>query len=112
MPGIKVATLLGLAIAYAALLLRSTAAEPVETKSALETDAAGWTDLLPDKDLKNWKRVPIPAGSKLNERNPWSVDDKNKLLICDAEKIHEMLLYDKELAGSLRGFGRPRRGAR
>jgi hypothetical protein len=29
------------------------------------------------------------------------VDEKNKLLICDAEKIHEMLLYDKELADGI-----------
>lgn len=101
MPGIKAALLLGLASACFAHLLPSIAAEPVESKSALESDATGWVELLTDKDLKNWKRVPIPPGGKLSERNPWSVDEKNKLLICDAEKIHEMLLYDKELADGI-----------
>ena len=79
------------------------AAEPTESKSALESDPSGWTDLLPGKGLQGWKRVPIPPPpkGKLSERNPWSVDDKSKLLICDAEKIHEMLLYDKELADGI-----------
>ncbi len=85
-----------------AVALLALAAEPaIESKSALESDPKGWIDLLPGKDLKGWKRVPIPPGSKLSDRNPWSVDDKNQLLVCDGEKIHEMLLYDREFADGI-----------
>lgn len=69
-----------------------------ETKSALETDGSGWIDLLTGPDLKDWKRVPIPPGGKLNAKNPWKLDAKEKVLLCDGIGIHEMLLYDKELA--------------
>ncbi len=68
-----------------------------ETKSALEADPDGWTDILPGKDLAGWKRVPIPPGSKLKEGNPWSVDEATKTLACNGVGFHEMLLYDKEL---------------
>ncbi len=72
-----------------------------ESKGALESDPAGWIDLLADKDLKHWKRVAIPPGSKLNNRNPWSVSEDGKTLLCDGEKIHEMLLWDKEVGDGI-----------
>jgi hypothetical protein len=77
------------------------AAEPAESRSALETSPEGWSDLLPGKDLKGWTRVPIPPGGKLSQRNPWSVDEKEKLLLCDGAGIHEMLLYDKEFGDGI-----------
>ncbi len=94
-------TWMGVLSLTAWLLLSSPAAEPIETRSALESDPSGWTDLLPGPRLEGWKRVPIPPGSKLSERNPWSVDEKHKLLLCDGKKIHEMLLYDKELGDGI-----------
>ena len=77
------------------MLLQAPASAQKETKSALETDPKGWIDLLAGKDLKEWKRVPIPPGGKLNKRNPWSIDAKTGHLICDGVGIHEMLLYDR-----------------
>jgi hypothetical protein len=74
-------------------------AEQAESKSALETHPIGWIDLLKDKDLKDWKRVPIPVGSKLSERNPWKLEGQT--LLCDGVKIHEMLLYDKEFSDGI-----------
>jgi len=53
---------------------------------------------LADKDLKNWKRVSIPPGSPLASKNPWSIDAGTGHLICDGVGIHEMLLYNEELA--------------
>jgi hypothetical protein len=76
----------------------AAAAEPVESKSAWEADPSGWVDLLPDSDFKGWKRVPIQAGSPLNAKNAWSVDRASKTLVCDGVKVHEMLLYDRELS--------------
>lgn len=65
------------------------------TKSALETDSTGWIDLFPGKNLKGWKRMPLAPDEKLDARNPWSADDKNKLLLCDGIKIKEMVLHDR-----------------
>lgn len=73
------------------------------SKSALETDATGWIDLLTDNELKDWKRVAIPPGSKLNKKNPWSVDvsSREKILVCDGVGVHEMLLFNKELSDGI-----------
>lgn len=78
-----------------ALWLTSHAAQPAKSKSALETDATGWTDLMPGKDLKGWKRVPIAPDEKLNAKNPWSLSE-GKTLLCDGVGVKEMLLYDRE----------------
>jgi hypothetical protein len=92
-------------LAFAMLILAlgpvSFAADPPETKSALETDPTGWLDLLKDKELKDWRRVSIPPGSKLAARNPWSTSADGKMLLCDGAGIHEMLLYDKEFADGI-----------
>jgi hypothetical protein len=77
-----------------------TGGDAKETKSALDANPQGWTDLLAG-GLKNWKRVPIPPGSKLSTRDPWSIDAATKMLICDGVGIHEMLLYDKEFADGI-----------
>ncbi len=38
--------------------------------SALDQDPKGWVDLLSGKDLRGWKRVPIPPDKTLNAKNP------------------------------------------
>src|SRR5262249_32036038 len=43
-----------------------------------------------------WRRVPIPPGSPLAARNPWSVDTANQVLLCDGVGLHEMLLEERE----------------
>ena len=79
------------------------AGEQKAARSALETEPAGWLDLLTSTDLKDWKRVPIPPGGKLNKKNPWSVDvsSRQKVLVCDGVGVHEMLLFDKEFADGI-----------
>ena len=66
-----------------------------ESKSAIETDPKGWLDLFPGKNLKGWKRVPLAPETTLTERNPWSIDAKNKVLRCEGKDIKEMFVYDK-----------------
>lgn len=56
----------------------------------------GWLDLFPGKDLSGWKRVPILPDTKLNAKNPWSIDAKSKVLLCDGVDVKEMLLHDRE----------------
>jgi hypothetical protein len=79
------------------------AADAAETKSALEADAQGWTDLLPSADLKGWYRVPVPPGGKLG-REQWHVDADKKVLICDGDGGHDMLLFDKEIGDAIFHF--------
>ena len=75
----------------------ATSATDEDTKSALESQPAGWTDILPPNDLKGWTRLPIPANGKPGEKLQWHVDADKKLLICDGDGGHEWLRYDREL---------------
>ncbi len=70
-----------------------------QAPSALETDARGWIDLLADKSLHGWTRVPVPPSAALGEVSQWKVDPASGSLICDGDKTgHEMLRYDREFA--------------
>lgn len=71
-------------------------AEPPAGKNALDIYPKGWVDLLPGKDFKGWKRVPIAPDEKLNAKNPWSLDANGKVLICDGVGVKEMLLHEQE----------------
>jgi Domain of Unknown Function (DUF1080) len=57
---------------------------------------AGWVDLLAGKGLKGWKRVPIAPDTKLNAKDPWTLDEAGRVLACDGVGVKEMLLYDRE----------------
>jgi hypothetical protein len=93
------ASLLSLAACSALLLWREdeSSAADEEGKSALESQPDGWTDILPPADLKGWNRVPIPADSKLGDKQQWHVDADHKILICDGDGGHEWLRYDRDL---------------
>jgi len=66
-----------------------------ESRSLLEREPSGWTDLVPGKDLAGWKRIPLAPDTKLGSKNPWKVE--GDLLQCDGVGVKEMLLHDKEL---------------
>jgi len=74
-----------------------------ETKSALEADPTGWTDILPPADLKGWYRVPVPPTGKLGPQQ-WSVDAERKVLVCDGNGGHDMLLMDREVGDAVLHF--------
>jgi len=82
---------------------RLQAADAPETKSALESDAQGWTDILPAADLKGWSRVPVPPTGTFG-RQQWHVDSDAKVLICDGDGGHDMLLLDKEIGDAIFHF--------
>ena len=75
-------------------------AKPAETQSRLETEPGGWRNILPSTDLKNWRRVPVPPGAALG-RQQWHVDESNKLLVCDGDGGHDMLLFDEEIGDAV-----------
>jgi len=79
------------------------AADATGGKSALETDSQGWVDILPPADLKGWYRVPVPPTGKLG-REQWHVDTASKVLICDGDGGHDMLLLDKEMGDAIFHF--------
>ncbi len=94
---------LSLSIFGAALLLASLAPANVAaadqstpTPSALESQPDGWTDIMPPADLKGWYRVPVPPKGNLG-REQWHVDSTGKILVCDGDGGHDMLLLDQEL---------------
>ncbi len=76
-----------------ALPFSGAAAEPA--KSALEADPEGWTDIMPGADLNGWYRVSVPPGRQLG-REQWHVDAGEKMLICDGDGGHDMLMTKKE----------------
>jgi hypothetical protein len=89
-------------VVFVACASPTTGGDVKETKSALESDPKGWTDLLANADLKDWKRVSIPPGSKLGKPDPWKYDSEKKMLIChETGAPHEMLIYDKEFADGI-----------
>ena len=75
-----------------------TAAEP--SKSAFEADPAGWADVMPPADLKGWSRVPVPPGAPLGKPQ-WRVEDSGKMLVCEGDGGHDMLLCDREFGDAV-----------
>ena len=84
-----------LTLAAAGLSPRPAAASESTNQSALETDAQGWSDILPPANLAGWTRVAIPPTNTLG-RAQWHLDDTGKILVCDGDGGHEMLRYDKK----------------
>jgi hypothetical protein len=83
--------------------LQLSAAETTPTKSALETDAQGWTDIQPAPGLKGWYRVSVPPNGTLG-RDQWHVDAASPVLICDGDGGHDMLLTEKEYGDAVFHF--------
>ncbi len=83
-----------------ALLSASAGPMPADTPSALETDPAGWTDLIAEAGpgLKGWTRATLHPTDKLAPESQWSVDTELKVLLCEGNRGHEWLRYDRELA--------------
>jgi hypothetical protein len=71
-----------------------------ETPSQLQSEPQGWTDILPPADVKGWSRVPVPPGAPLG-RGQWHLDDSGKVLVCDGDGGHDMLLCDREFGDAV-----------
>jgi len=83
-----------------ASLLCAGQAKGAESKSKLQSEPEGWVDILPAADLKGWYRVPVPPTGQLG-REQWHVDTERKVLICDGDGGHDMLLFDKEIGDAI-----------
>ena len=58
---------------------------------------------MPAADLKGWYRVAVPPTGKLG-REQWHVDADKKVLICDGDGGHDMLLTDAEYGDAVFHF--------
>ncbi len=85
--------------AATSLLCSARAAGP-ETPSKLQSDPLGWEDILPPVNLKGWYRVPVPPTGKLG-REQWHLDAEKKVLVCDGDGGHDMLLFDREIGDAI-----------
>ncbi len=88
------------ALVATASLLWAEQVKEAESKSRLQSEPEGWADILPSADLKGWYRVPVPPTGQLG-REQWHVDTERKVLICDGDGGHDMLLFDKEIGDAI-----------
>lgn len=78
-----------------------TAALAATPQSALESDPKGWVDILPDESFKGWTRLALPSDKPLDPASQWKVDKAARLLVCEGNKGHEWLRYDRELRNAI-----------
>ena len=78
----------------------AVSASAEETKSKLQSAPEGWVDILPPAGIKDWHRAPVPPTGQLG-REQWHVDAEKKVLICDGDGGHDMLLFDKEIGDAV-----------
>lgn len=77
---------------------------PGQTRSSLESEPAGWVDLLADAGMKDWIRGPLGANrfvraGDMNDPSPFKLDPATKILLCEGDKSgHEWLRYAPELS--------------
>jgi hypothetical protein len=78
-------------IFLAALAAPAFSQEP----SLLDREPQGWTDIMPNAKLDGWTRLPIRP-DPLAPASQWKrIGD---LLVCEGDKGHDWLRFDKELA--------------
>src|ERR1041385_9068839 len=75
-------------------------AQAAESPSAFESNPDGWIEILPSSDLVGWSRVPVPPTGKLG-RAQWHVASDQKVLKCNGDGGHDMLLWDRELGDAI-----------
>jgi hypothetical protein len=69
-----------------------------QTNKAPVSDTSGWMDILPDESFHGWTRVAIPPDRALDPVSQWKVDKARRIVICEGDRGHEWLRYDRELA--------------
>lgn len=91
----------------ACLLLAAGTGQPLfaadPAASAFEADPSNWIDIMPSADLKGWSRVPVPPGDPLGKQQ-WKVDESGKVLVCEGDGGHDMLLFDREFSDAVFHF--------
>ena len=69
-----------------------------QTPSALESDPKGWMDIMPDRLLQGMDPAAVHDHRRPGPGVAVEGGHGNKVLICEGDKGHEFLRYDKEFA--------------
>jgi hypothetical protein len=69
-----------------------------KTERAPASSPEGWIDILPNGSFDGWTRVAIPPDKTLDPISQWKLGGSSKTLICDGDRGHEWLRYDRQLA--------------
>lgn len=88
--------------AYCALALLGCASTGVGANPT-EADSSGWVDVMPSASLEGWSRVPVPPGAPLGKQQ-WRVEESGKVLVCEGDGGHDMLLCNREFGDAVFHF--------
>jgi hypothetical protein len=78
----------------------TAAPPPASAPSRLESEPAGWTDVMPGPDLAGWTRQAWPVTSPMGPPQ-WSIDATAGTLVCDGTGGHDWLRLDRELGDAV-----------
>ena len=90
----------GLVCLLLTLMVAGSLIAAESSKSAFDTDPTGWVDMTPSADLRGWSRVPVPPGTPLG-KSQWRVEESGKVLVCEGDGGHDMLLCDREFGDAV-----------
>jgi len=72
-----------------------------QTPGALESEPSGWKDILPNAAFDGWTRLPFLTTNAMDPVSQWKVDTANRVLLCEGNRGHEWLRYDRELTDAI-----------
>lgn len=82
-------------------ILFSAVCACAQIPSALDADPTGWKDIMPAPSFDGWTRLPFMSTAPMAAESQWSVDAANHILLCEGNRGHEWLRYDKELGDAV-----------
>jgi hypothetical protein len=82
-------------------ILLSAIGACAQIPSALDADPTGWKDIMPAPSFEGWTRLPFMSTAPMDAVSQWKVDTTNHVLLCEGNRGHEWLRYDKELANAI-----------
>jgi hypothetical protein len=80
------------------LFLAAAVACFAQTPSVLESDPAGWKDIMPNASFDGWTRLAYLTTNPMDPVSQWKLDPAGRLLICEGNHGHELLRYNQEYA--------------
>ena len=83
---------------FSLVVLGCVTAAAAEAPGALASDPSGWADIMPDRTLAGWTRIPVPPTDGLKPQMQWTADRDAGVLICRGDGQHEWLRFDEKLS--------------
>jgi hypothetical protein len=83
------------------LVLLTAACACAQASSYLESEPTGWKDIMPGPALEGWTRLPFMSAAPMDSVSQWKMDAASHILLCEGNRGHEWLRYDKELGDAI-----------